>query len=102
MFEPFQDVAVRSIAFHLCVSRRRRLQRCVFLSRDVREYGCNCAPAERVLVPCRGERARSFAPYADERNFVQRLLAKYGKFVVPLHSAHESLEYDVNPYDAVS
>jgi hypothetical protein len=60
MFELFQERRIfpsRSI----CVSRRRRFQRCIFLSRDVREYGCDGAPAERILAPAGGGRGQKFA-----------------------------------------
>ena len=52
MFELFQDVADCSVVFYLW-SIRRRFQRCVFLSRDVRECGC-AGTQQRGGVRARG------------------------------------------------
>jgi hypothetical protein len=56
MFELFQVVADCSVARSICVSRRRRFQRCIFLSRDVRECGCDGAQ-QRGGGRARGVRA---------------------------------------------
>jgi len=88
MFELLQDVADRSIAFHLC---EQTVSFCIFLSRDIREYGCDGAPTERISAPAGRAGPEVLRGDADQRNLIQRLLAGHRKFVVLFHRAQSHI-----------